>query len=159
MNSSSNFTFWLTIAAVVGTGTLGGILYKYGTTKFGGIDFRRFLQVDLNVQTIGIVILVITGALMVLIGGYLLGPRLFLAEYVFSAEIFLALILLFISRVLMGIPLSVTGLGKLTALLTASLVASTAVASAFLFKESFSLRAILGIVLAVVAIALIGEPS
>jgi multidrug transporter EmrE-like cation transporter len=59
----------------------------------------------------------------------------------------------------MGIPLSVTGLGKLTALLTASLVASTAVASAFLFKESFSLRAILGIVLAVVAIALIGEPS
>jgi drug/metabolite transporter (DMT)-like permease len=58
---------------------------------------------------------------------------------------------------MIGIPLSVTGVGKLTALLTALLVVGTAIASNIFFKETFSLRVILGIALGVFAVILIGE--
>ena len=53
--------------------------------------------------------------------------------------------------------MSVTGLGRLTGLLTALGVLSTAVASSLVFKEAFSTRVLAGIALAVVAVVLIGE--
>jgi drug/metabolite transporter (DMT)-like permease len=53
--------------------------------------------------------------------------------------------------------MSVTGLGRLTGLLTALSVIATAVASNLIFKETFSIRVLAGLALAVVAVVLIGE--
>jgi drug/metabolite transporter (DMT)-like permease len=82
---------------------------------------------------------------------------MFVAKYLFTPIIILALIMMALSRFLIGVPLSVTGLGRLTGLLTALTVVTTAVASNLIFKETYSIRVLAGIVLAVAAVVLIGE--
>lgn len=89
--------------------------------------------------------------------GHSLTNDFFAAKYLFSPIIFSSLILLFLSRLLIGIPLSTTGLGKLTAVITTLGVAATAAASSLVFGEAYSPRVIVGIALGMVAVLLIGE--
>ncbi len=149
--------FWASVALIISFSTAGGLLYKLGTNSLGTIAFSDILSFKLSPKSVSYLILGAAGALAVLIAGFLLRPSFFAANYLFSPMIFLALVMLFFSRFFIGIPLSTTGLGRLTAVVTTLSVVSTALASAIVFGEAFPPKVIVGIALGVVAVLLIGE--
>jgi len=150
-------TFWITVVLIVALGTVGGVLFKSGTNILGTIDYRRLLEVRMSSATLVFAGLLIFSVVLFFYSGYSLGGYSFAARYLFTPIIFLALIMMAFSRFLIGVPLSVTGLGRLTGLLTALGVLTTAMASNLIFKEEFSTRVLAGIALAVIAVVLIGE--
>jgi len=149
--------FILSIAAITVTGVLGALLYKYGTNILGTITFESLKEIKFTTRSIFYLGILALGLAMAAYAGYALSDDLFIMRYLFTPAIFFGLVMLFISRFLIGIPLSVTGVGKLTAILTALTVVCTAIASNLFFKESFSLRMVAGIALGVIAVLLIGE--
>ncbi len=149
--------FWISVGIIVLLGTIGGILFKHGTNNLGQITFSRLLELEINLPSLISISLVVMGFLLFFVGGYTLRNHSFAATYLFSPIIFTALVLLALSRFLVGIPLSMMGLGRFTAIITAVGVAATAFASAIVFKEQFSLRVIVGMALAVGAISLLGQ--
>ena len=150
-------TFWITVVLIVALGTVGGVLFKSGTNILGTIDYRRLLEVRMSSATLVFAGLLIFSVVLFFYSGYSLGGYSFAARYLFTPIIFLALIMMAFSRFLIGVPLSVTGLGRLTGLLTALGVLTTAMASNLIFREEFSTRVLAGIALAVIAVVLIGE--
>jgi len=157
MGKKMDVTFWVTVVLIVALGTIGGVLFKSGTNALGTIDYRRLLEIKTSMTTMVFAGLLVFSVFLFFFSGYSLSDYSFAAKYLFSPIIFLALIMMAFSRFLIGVPLSVTGLGRLTGLLTALGVLTTAIASNLIFKEIFSLRVVAGIALAVVAVILIGE--
>jgi len=149
--------FWISIAVISIIGTLGSVLFKHGTDAFGMLTFERLLHIEMSKISLAGLAALSVGAVMVLLGGYMLKPASFALEFLFYPAVFIALVMLFVSRFLIGIPLSVTGLGRLNALLTVLSIVLTAAASAVVFKESFNTRVIIGFLLGAVSILLIGE--
>ncbi|HEY4823337.1 MAG TPA: hypothetical protein VIH83_06615 [Candidatus Bathyarchaeia archaeon] len=150
--------FWLSVGLVVLFGTIGGVLYKMGTNQIqGGVSLDRLLQVELSARTLPYLFLLFLSVGLFFFAGYSLRDRIFAADYLFAPVIFLALIMLSLSRFMIGIPLSQRGLGELTGLLTPLVVGATAFASWLVLRESFTPRAVLGIGLGMVAVYLIGE--
>jgi drug/metabolite transporter (DMT)-like permease len=152
-----DLTFWVAVVLIVVLGTIGSVLFKFGTNALGTIDFRRLLEIRMSTTAVLLAGLLIFSVMLFFYSGYSLGQHSFAARYLFTPIIFLALIMMAFSRFLIGVPLSMTGLGRLTGLLTALGVLTTAVASNLVFKETFSTRVLAGIALAVVAVILIGE--
>lgn len=150
-------TFWISVVLIVALGTIGSVLFKSGTNMLGTIDFRRLLEMRTSMPTVAFAGLLVFSVALFFYSGYRLGDYSFAAKYLFTPIIFLALIMMAFSRFLIGVPLSITGLGRLTGLLTALGVVTTAAASSLIFKEAFSVRVIAGIALAVIAVILIGE--
>ena len=150
-------TFWTSVVLIVALGTIGGVIFKLGTNALGTIDYGRLMEVKRSTPTFIFAALLFFSVVLFFYSGYSLGNYSFAAMYLFSPIIFLALIMMAFSRFLIGVPLSVTGLGRLTGLLTALGVLTTAVASNLIFKEAFSVRVLAGIALAVIAVILIGE--
>lgn len=149
--------FWISIAVISIIGTLGSVLFKHGTDAFGMLTFERLLHIETSKMSLLGLAALSVGSAMVLLGGYMLKPASFALEFLFYPAVFIALVMLFVSRFLIGIPLSVTGLGRLNALLTVLSIVLTAAASAVVFKESFNTRVIIGFLLGTVSILLIGE--
>ena len=149
--------FWATVILITVIGTVGGVLFKSGTNVLGTIDFKRLLDIRISTTTLVFGGLVVFSVFLLFYSGYSLRGQVFAAEYLFTPIIFLALVMMALSRFLIGIPMSVTGLGRLTGLLTALAVLTTAVASNLIFKETFSMRVLAGMALAAVAVVLIGE--
>jgi len=152
-----SISFWASIVLIIAFSTAGGLLYKLGTNNLGVITFQDILSFELTPTSLLYLGIGLIGASAVLLSGYLLGPSFFAAKYLFSPLIFLGLVMLFFSRFFIGIPLSTTGLGRLTAVVTTLTVISTAFASAVVFGEEFSPRVTLGIALGAIAVLLIGE--
>lgn len=150
-------TFIVSLAVITLSGIVGYLLYKHGTNSLGTMTFERMTEIRLTSQSFLYLAVMITGFVMVAFGGYELRNHLFVMQYIFTPAIFLGLVMLFVSRFLIGIPLSVTGVGRLTAILTALLVVGTAIASNIFFKESFSPRVAAGIALGILSVLLIGE--
>lgn len=149
--------FWLSVGLIIVIGTIGSVLYKYGTNQIQGITLERLSQVEISSATIPYLALLLGGATLFFFAGYSLRDKIFAANYLFYPFIFLALILFLLGRFLTGIPLSQRGLGQVTALLTVLGIATTAFASWVIFKENFTPRTIGGVVLGLVAVYLIGE--
>jgi len=150
--------FWLSVGLVVLFGTIGGVLYKMGTNQIqGGVSLDRLLQVELSARTLPYLFLLFLSVGLFFFAGHSLRDKIFAADYLFAPVIFLALIMLSLSRFMIGIPLSQRGLGELTGLLTPLVVGATAFASWLVLRESFTPRAVLGIGLGMVAVYLIGE--
>jgi len=149
--------FWLTVILIVVLGMIGSVLFKSGTNMLGTIDYRRLLEIRTSTGAFVLGALVVFSVLLFFYSGYSLRDYSFAARYLFTPIIFLALIMMAFSRFLIGVPLSVTGLGRLTGLLTALGTIATAAASSLIFKETFSIRVLAGIALAAVAVVLIGE--
>jgi len=149
--------FWLPIALIIVIGTIGGLLFKYGTNAFGSISLERMFEIQISWKTFLYLGMMLVGVLLIVFSGYSLRGEFFAMGFLFSPLIFCALVALFISRLLIGVPLSVTGLGRLTMIVTTLSAVATVAASAIVFKESFPPRVALGVVLGIAAIALIGE--
>lgn len=152
-----DLTFWVAVVLITVLGTVGGVLFKSGTNALGTIDFGRLVELRMSSTTFVLASLLVVSIVLFFYSGYSLRDYSFAARYLFSPIIFVALVAMAFSRFLIGVPLSVTGLGRLTGLLTALGVLTTAVASSLVFKETFSARVLAGIALAVVAVVLIGE--
>lgn len=123
-----NMTFWLWIIAIIVLGTLGGVTFKYGTNQIGEITLQKLMQFQLTRETILYALMLVAGVALFFIGGYRLGGQVFGARYLFTPIVLGALVLLFLSRFLIGIPLSTTGLGRLTSIITSLTIISTAAA-------------------------------
>ena len=149
--------FIISLVVITLSGVAGYLLYKLGSNSLGVITFERLAEADLTGRSLAYLAVMLLGFVMVAYGGYELRSHIFAMRYLFTPAIFVGLVLLFVSRFLIGIPLSVTGVGKLTAVLTALLVVGTAFASSIIFRESYSLRVVAGMMLAVLSILLIGE--
>mgnify|MGYP001115722189 CR=1 FL=1 len=151
------FMFFSSVFLVVILGTIGSVLFKYGTDRLGSITFERLAGVTVNTEFLLYSVLMIFGVILVFYSGYSLREHSFAMYYLFSPVIFLSLLILFVSRFLIGIPLSMTGLGRLSVVVTVLSMVATVIASYLVFKETFSIKVFLGIVLGVIAIFLIGE--
>jgi len=149
--------FWLPIALIIVIGTIGGLLFKYGTNAFGSISLERMLEIQFSSKTFLYLGMMLVGVFLIVFSGYSLRDDFFAMRFLFSPLIFGALVALFISRLLIGVPLSVTGLGRFTMILMTLSAVATVIASALVFRESYPPRVALGIVLGIAAIALIGE--
>jgi len=149
--------FWLPIALIIVVGTIGGLLFKYGTNMFGSISLERMSEIQFSSRTFLYLGVMLVGVFLIVFSGYSLRGEFFAMKFLFSPLIFFALVALFFSRLLIGVPLSVTGLGRLTMIVTTLGAVATVIASAILFKESYPPRVAIGVVLGIVAIALIGE--
>jgi drug/metabolite transporter (DMT)-like permease len=149
--------FWLPIVLIIVVGTIGGLLFKYGTNAFGSISLERMLEIQFSSKTFLYLGMMLVGTLLIFFSGYSLRDHFFAMRFLFSPLIFCALVALFISRLLIGVPLSVTGLGRFTMILMTLSAVATVIASAIVFKESYPPRVALGIVLGIAAVALIGE--
>ena len=152
-----DISFWLPVVFIIVIGTVGGLLFKYGTNMFGSISLERMFEIEWSSRTLLYLGVMLTGVLLIVFSGYSLRGELFAMRFLFSPLIFFALVALFFSRLLIGVPLSVTELGRLTMIVTTLGAVATVVASAILFKESYPPRVALGVVLGIAAIALIGE--
>jgi len=149
--------FWGPIALIIVIGTIGGLLFKYGTNAFGSISLERMLEIQFSLKTYLYLGIMLMGVFLIVFSGYSLRNEFFAMRFLFSPLIFSALVALFVSRLLIGVPLSVTGLGRFTMILMTLSAVATVIASAIVFKESYPPRVALGIVLGLAAIALIGE--
>lgn len=152
-----DITFWTSVVLITALGTVGGVLFKAGTNALGTIDYGRLLEIRMSATTVFFAGLLFFSVFLLFFSGYFLRDHSFAAKYVFSPIVIVAVLMMAFSRFLTGVPLSVTGLGRLTALLTALGVITTAAASGLVFRETFSLRAFAGIALAVAAVVLLGE--
>ncbi len=149
--------FWIALLFITIFGTLGGVMFKFGTNELGSISFSRMTEFRITTSSLVYGTMLVAGLVLFVLGGSGLRPWSFAANYLFTPVIFAALVMLAVSRFLVGIPLSVTGLGRFSAILMATGVVATAIASAVVFRESFSIRTIAGIALAAIAVFLIGE--
>ena len=147
--------FWLSLFIITFLGVSGGVLFKYGTGKLGRISLQRLLDVEFSGRFWLKAGLMVIGLLLFIYGGWSLRGEAFAMKYLFSPVIFGALVLMFMSRFLVGIPLSVTGLGRFTSISLSLMVLSTAVASVIFFGEKLGLRIVTGILMSVVAVALL----
>jgi drug/metabolite transporter (DMT)-like permease len=75
-------------------------------------------------------------------------------KFVLTPTIFFGLAFMFLGRMVWALPLKTSGLGEVTVILTPVLVASAVIASAIVFKESFTPIQILGIILALISLML-----
>lgn len=157
MNHIGDLMFWIAVAAIVLLGTIGGVLYKYGTKELGAISFEKLLYIKTSGRFWLYSALMVGGFLLFIFGGINLRGESFAMEYLFSPIIFIALVLMFLSRFLVGIPLSTTGLGRITAITTSLLVVVTTVASVIVFKEEVDTRLWAGVGLGIVAIILLSS--
>lgn len=157
LKKGMTLTFWLWILAIIIMGTLGSVAFKYGTNHIGEITLQKLMQFQVTKETILYGCVLITGVALFFLGGYGLGGKVFAARYLFTPLIFGALTLFFISRLLIGVPLSTTGLGRFTSILTSLTIVSTAAASALIFKEAYTMKVIVGMALGIAAVILIGQ--
>jgi drug/metabolite transporter (DMT)-like permease len=157
MGRKMDLTFWASVILITVLGTVGSVLFKSGTNMLGTIDFKRLLDIRMSTTTLLFGGLIVFSVFLFFFSGYSMRGQVFAAEYLFTPIIFAALVMMALSRFLIGIPMSVTGLGRLTGLLTALSILVTAVASNLIFKETFSMRVLAGMALAAVAVVLIGE--
>ncbi len=151
----------IAVGLVVLFSTIGGVLYKTGTNQLESsgapITLERLVQIEFTRQTLPYLFLLFFSVGLFFFSGYSLRDKIFAAQYLFAPVIFLALIMLSLSRFVTGVVLARGGLGEVTALLTALGVMATVLASWIIFRENFSPRAIIGVGLGIVAVYLIGE--
>ena len=105
-----DLAFWATVILITVIGTVGGVLFKSGTNVLGTIDFKRLLDIRMSTTTFVFGGLVVFSVFLFFYSGYSLRGQVFAAEYLFTPIIFLALVMMALSRFLIGIPMSVTGL-------------------------------------------------
>lgn len=115
------------IVAVSFLGAVGNILFKIGTNKWGLIPPQRFLDVSFSIQ------------------------------YLFTPSIFLALIILFMGRFLIGSPLSVLGATQAFVAITVLSLVFTLALETLILNQRYDLWTYVGIIIGLASIVLISR--
>src|SRR5512136_639799 len=103
MGKKLDLAFWATVILITVIGTVGGVLFKSGTNMLGTIDFKRLLDIRMSTTTLLFGGLVVFSVLLFFFSGYNLRGQVFAAEYLFTPIIFAALVMMALSRFLIGI--------------------------------------------------------
>ncbi|MCK5625501.1 hypothetical protein KAI11_01455 [Candidatus Bathyarchaeota archaeon] len=123
---------WLEIIIIVLIGTIGNLLFKIGTDGFGELSFQSFLTKEFF-------------------------EKAFTSK--FGWIIFVSLVVNFLSRVLIMSPLSKGKYGITWSLLTSLGILFSIVTGYFLFHETYTIREILGVAMAILSVFLMGGVS
>lgn len=123
---------WLEIIIIVLIGTIGNFLFKIGTDGFGELSFQSFLTKEFF-------------------------EKAFTSK--FGWIIFVSLIVNFLSRVLIMSPLSKGKYGITWSLLTPLGILFSIVTGYFLFHETYTIREMLGVAMAILSVLLMGGVS
>jgi drug/metabolite transporter (DMT)-like permease len=115
------------IVAAALLGAVGNILFKMGTKKWGLIPPQRFFDISFSIQ------------------------------YLFTPSIFIALVLFFIGRFLMGSPLSTLGATQVFVSITILGLVFTMALEALVFQQKYDAWTYIGVVLGLVSIVLISR--
>jgi drug/metabolite transporter (DMT)-like permease len=115
------------IVAAALLGAVGNILFKMGTKKWGLIPPQRFFDISFSIQ------------------------------YLFTPSIFIALVLFFIGRFLMGSPLSTLGATQVFVSVTILGLVFTMALEALVFQQKYDAWTYIGVVLGLVSIVLISR--
>jgi drug/metabolite transporter (DMT)-like permease len=115
------------IVAAALLGAVGNILFKIGTKKWGLITPQRFFDISFSIQ------------------------------YLFTPSIFIALVLFFIGRFLMGSPLSTLGATQVFVSVTILGLVFTMALEALVFHQKYDAWTYIGVVLGLVSIVLISR--
>lgn len=115
------------IVAVSLLGAVGNILFKIGTSKWGLIPPQRFLDISFSIQ------------------------------YLFTPSIFIALVILFLGRFLIGSPLSVLGVTQAFVAITVLSLVFTLVLEALILNQRYDLWTYVGIIIGLASIVLISR--
>ncbi|MEM3627454.1 MAG: hypothetical protein QXZ25_05450 [Candidatus Bathyarchaeia archaeon] len=121
------FEVWGMIVAVSFLGAVGNILLKIGTNKWGLIPPQRFLDISFSIQ------------------------------YLFTPSIFIALVILFLGRFLIGSPLSVLGVTQAFVAITVLSLVFTLILEAIVFNQRYDVWTYIGIIIGLASIALISR--
>lgn len=123
---------WLEIFIIVVIGTIGNLLFKIGTDGFGELSFQSFLTKEFV-------------------------EKAFTSK--FGWIIFGSLIVNFLSRVLIMSPLSKGKYGITWSLLTPLGILLSIGTGYFLFHETYTMRELLGVGMAILSVWLMGGVS
>ena len=121
---------WMELLTIVVIGTLGNSLFKIGTDGFGELSFESFFTREFYVQA-------------------------FTSK--FGWIIFVSLIINFVSRVLIMSPLSKGKYGIVWSILTPLGIVFSIGTGYFLFHETYTIRELLGVGLAIASVWLMGQ--
>ncbi|MEM2969508.1 MAG: hypothetical protein QXR63_01070 [Candidatus Bathyarchaeia archaeon] len=121
------FEVWGMIIAVSFLGAVGNILLKIGTDKWGVIPPQRFLDISFSIR------------------------------YLFTPSVFIALVILFLGRFLIGSPLSVLGVAQAFVAITVLTLVFTLILEALVFNQRYDVWTYIGIIIGLVSIALISR--
>jgi drug/metabolite transporter (DMT)-like permease len=108
-------------------GAVGNILLKIGTDKWGVIPPQRFLDISFSIR------------------------------YLFTPSVFIALVILFLGRFLIGSPLSVLGVAQAFVAITVLTLVFTLILEAVVFNQRYDVWTYIGIIIGLVSIALISR--
>lgn len=125
--SLEKFEVWGMIVAVSFLGAVGNILLKIGTNKWGLIPPQRFLDISFSIR------------------------------YIFTPSIFIALVILFLGRFLIGSPLSVLGVTQAFVAITVLSLVFTLILEAIVFNQRYDFWTYIGIIIGLASIALISR--
>ncbi|MEM1538970.1 MAG: hypothetical protein QXW82_05555 [Candidatus Bathyarchaeia archaeon] len=115
------------IIAVSFLGAVGNILFKIGTSKWGLIPPQRFLDISFSIQ------------------------------YLFTPSIFLALVILFLGRFLIGSPLSALGVTQTFVAVTVLSLVFTLALETLILNQRYDVWTYVGIVIGLVSVVLISR--
>jgi uncharacterized membrane protein len=121
------FEVWGMIVAVSFLGAVGNILLKIGTNKWGLIPPQRFLDISFSIR------------------------------YLFTPSIFIALVILFLGRFLIGSPLSALGVTQAFVAITVLSLVFTLILEAVVFNQRYDVWTYIGIIIGLTSIALISR--
>jgi hypothetical protein len=121
------FEVWGMIVAVSFLGAVGNILLKIGTDKWGLIPPQRFLDISFSIR------------------------------YLFTPSIFIALVILFLGRFLIGSPLSALGVTQAFVAITLLSLVFTLILEAVVFNQRYDVWTYIGIIIGLTSIALISR--
>jgi len=108
-------------------GAIGNILFKTGTRKWGSIPLQRFFDLYFSIQ------------------------------YLFTPFIFIALVLFFIGRFIMGSPLSVLSATQVFVSVTVLGLVFTMILETIFFHQKYDVWMYVGVVMGLVSIVLISR--
>lgn len=108
-------------------GAVGNILFKIGTKKWGLIPPQRFFDISFSIK------------------------------YLFTPSIFIALVLFFIGRFLMGSPLSAWGTTQVFVSVTVLGLVFTMTLEALIFHQKYDIWTYIGVVMGLMLIVLIAR--
>ena len=121
---------WMEMLTIVVIGTLGNCLFKIGTDGFGELSFESFFTREFYIQA-------------------------FTSK--FGWIIFVSLIINFVSRVLIMSPLSKGKYGIVWSILTPLGIVFSIGTGYLLFHETYTIRELLGVSLAIASVWLMGQ--
>lgn len=148
--------FLLSVLLVTILSMVGKVLFKHGVNIFGEITLQRMLRARIEANSYFYLFTMGIGILLIIIASLGVKESVFALRLLFSQPILCGLILMFVSRMLTVVPLSITGLGRFYTIITVLNIIVIVLIGSFILKEAYSSKTLMGMLVGLLGIMLIG---